>query len=90
VAALESADDLPLLSLDDDHYLRRPSGRAAASASSKPTSVRRKGVDAVFGSERFSASSTTKMWGRNTESVLERLTKLAPEQSGIGYGAAPS
>lgn len=32
----------------------------------------------------------TKMWGRNTEPVLERLTKLAPEQSGIGYEAAPS
>src|SRR4029077_1776749 len=32
----------------------------------------------------------TKMWGRNTEPVLERLTKLAPEQSGIGYEAVPS
>ncbi len=31
----------------------------------------------------------TKMWGRNTEPVLERLTKLAPEQSGIGYEAVP-
>jgi hypothetical protein len=32
----------------------------------------------------------TKMWGRNTEPVLERLTKLAPEQSGIGYEAVRS
>jgi hypothetical protein len=32
----------------------------------------------------------TKMWGRNTEPVLERLTKLAPEQSGIGYEAVSS
>jgi hypothetical protein len=32
----------------------------------------------------------TKMWGGNTEPVLERLTKLAPEQSGIGYEAVPS
>lgn len=32
----------------------------------------------------------TKMWGRNTEPVLERLAKLAPEQSGIGYEAVPS
>lgn len=32
----------------------------------------------------------TKMWGRNTEPVLERLTKLAPEQSGIRYEAVPS
>ena len=32
----------------------------------------------------------TKMWGRNTEPVLERLTKLAPEPSGIGYEAVPS
>jgi hypothetical protein len=31
----------------------------------------------------------TKMWGRNTEPVLERLAKLAPEQSGIGYEAVP-
>jgi hypothetical protein len=31
----------------------------------------------------------TKMWGRNTEPVLERLIKLAPEQSGIGYEAVP-
>jgi hypothetical protein len=31
----------------------------------------------------------TKMWGRNTEPVLERLTQLAPEQSGIGYEAVP-
>lgn len=31
----------------------------------------------------------TKMWGRNTEPVLELLTKLAPEQSGIGYEAVP-
>ena len=31
----------------------------------------------------------TKMWGRNTEPILERLTKLAPEQSGIGYEAVP-
>ena len=32
----------------------------------------------------------TKMWGRNTEPVLERLTRLGPEQSGIGYEAVPS
>jgi hypothetical protein len=32
----------------------------------------------------------TKMWGRNTEPVLERLAKLAPEQSGIRYEAIPS
>ena len=32
----------------------------------------------------------TKMWGRNTEPVLERLTQLAPEQSGIGYEAVQS
>ena len=32
----------------------------------------------------------TKMWGRNTEPVLERLTKLAPEQFGIGYEAVSS
>jgi hypothetical protein len=32
----------------------------------------------------------TKMWGRNTEPVLERLAKLAPDQSGIGYEAVPS
>jgi hypothetical protein len=32
----------------------------------------------------------TKMWGRNTEPVLERLIKLAPEQSGIGYEAVLS
>jgi hypothetical protein len=32
----------------------------------------------------------TKMWGRNTEPVLERLTKLAPQQSGIGYEPVPS
>ena len=32
----------------------------------------------------------TKMWGRNTEPVLERLAKLAPEPSGIGYEAVPS
>ena len=31
----------------------------------------------------------TKMQGRNTEPVLERLTKLAPRQSGIGYEAVP-
>ena len=31
----------------------------------------------------------TKMWGRNTEPVLERLAKLAPGQSGIGYEAVP-
>jgi hypothetical protein len=31
----------------------------------------------------------TKMWGRNTEPVLEHLTTLAPEQSGIGYEAVP-
>jgi hypothetical protein len=31
----------------------------------------------------------TKMWGRNTEPVLELLAKLAPEQSGIGYEAVP-
>jgi hypothetical protein len=31
----------------------------------------------------------TKMWGRNTEQVLERLTRLAPERSGIGYEAVP-
>jgi Endonuclease NucS len=31
----------------------------------------------------------TKMWGRDTEPVLERLAKLAPEQSGIGYEAVP-
>jgi hypothetical protein len=31
----------------------------------------------------------TKMWGRNTEPVLERLTRLAPERSGIGYEAVP-
>jgi hypothetical protein len=31
----------------------------------------------------------TKMWGRNTEPVLERLAKLAPERSGIGYEAVP-
>ena len=29
----------------------------------------------------------TKMWGNDTESVLERLANLAPEQSGIGYEA---
>jgi hypothetical protein len=29
----------------------------------------------------------TKMWGRNTEPVLERHTKLAPRHSGIGYEA---
>lgn len=32
----------------------------------------------------------TKMWGRNTEPVLESLNKLAPEQSGIGYEAVLS
>jgi hypothetical protein len=32
----------------------------------------------------------TRMWGRNTEPVLERLGKLTPEQSGIGYEATPS
>jgi hypothetical protein len=32
----------------------------------------------------------TKMWGRNTEPVLDRLAKLAPDQSGIGYEAVPS
>lgn len=32
----------------------------------------------------------TKMWGRNTEPVLERLAELAPGQSGIGYEAVPS
>jgi hypothetical protein len=31
----------------------------------------------------------TKMWGNDTESVLERIAKLAPEQSGIGYEAVP-
>ena len=31
----------------------------------------------------------TKMWGNDTESVLERLAKLAPEQSEIGYEAVP-
>jgi hypothetical protein len=31
----------------------------------------------------------TKMWGRNTEAVLELLAKLAPGQSGIGYEAVP-
>lgn len=32
----------------------------------------------------------TKMWGQNTEPVLERLAELAPEQSGIGYEAVSS
>jgi hypothetical protein len=32
----------------------------------------------------------TKKWGPTTDPVLERLTKLAPEQSGIGYEAVPS
>jgi hypothetical protein len=32
----------------------------------------------------------TKMRGRNTEPVSERLTKLAPEQSGTGHEAVSS
>jgi hypothetical protein len=32
----------------------------------------------------------TKMWGQNTELVLERLAELAPEESGIGYEAVSS
>lgn len=32
----------------------------------------------------------SKKWGPTTEPALERLTKLAPEQSGIGYEAVPS
>jgi hypothetical protein len=31
----------------------------------------------------------TKMWSTDTEQVLERLTQLAPEGSGIGYEAVP-
>jgi len=31
----------------------------------------------------------TKIWGRNTEPVLERLAKLAPEHSVIRYEAVP-
>ena len=32
----------------------------------------------------------TKMWGQNTEPVLERLAELAPAESGIGYEAVSS
>jgi hypothetical protein len=32
----------------------------------------------------------SKKWGPTTEPALERLTKLAPEQSGIGYETVPS
>jgi hypothetical protein len=31
----------------------------------------------------------TKMWGTNTEPVLQRLTGLAPPESGIGYKSVP-